>query len=216
MGGVGPIPWAEIEENIREGREDWIEKSRLPDPSVAPFKEPGRLKLAECLAWLSFLSKRQNGDPEAELFQFKQVYAGAKPPPSWSAALEPCEKVQRGSNHVYLLKYEPYVQKSQAVAGIAYPKNTWIWLAHLNGQDEPLGNWKGLPPRVETDNSVEALIGEEERASIKKMFSNAWDEVGELIEELIDRVNVAESLGPASVSACILFYLSDTRCRTVY
>lgn len=202
MGGVGPVPWTEIEEDIRAGKETWVLKSRLPDPEKAPLKDPAKLKLAQCQVWLKHMSKRQNGDPPEELFQFVQVYGGTQPPPEWSSALKPFNQVQRGPNLVHLLRYDgKYQTKSQAVKAIPYHKNSWIWYAHEKGHAIPLSHWLGLPSRAETESAPGPLIGEEEQGVIEDTFSTAYEEVQEPIEKLVDAVNKAETLGPASVSA---------------
>jgi hypothetical protein len=204
-GGVGAVPWNEVENNVTE----WITGPRLPDPVKAPFKEPGRLRLEQGLAWLVHLSKRQNGAPTSEHLQWSRAYGSSKPPPSWSAAIQPIEQVPRGQRTVHLLKYDGYFERSQAAVPIPYAKETWLWLAHTKGEGDPSKGWMGLPCRVFLD--AEPLIDRQEMEAMKNMFGEYYDEVKELVEELVTEVNEAEKFAPCEVSHSTSLILTPIR-----
>ncbi|KAB5590132.1 hypothetical protein CTheo_6419 [Ceratobasidium theobromae] len=195
-GGISPVLWAEIKDSIKSEDYKWIEKEQLPDASKALFKEPGQLKLSECLEWLVHLSKRQNGAPATERFQFQQVYASTSPPPSWSCALQPSPQIQRGKHQVYLLHYEGCINQSQVAAGIPYHKSTWEWLAHLDGEGSLSQHWHGLPSCL-LQEVCEPLIGNWEMDVIKEVFCVCDDEVLNKVERLVQLVNKAKKYVPA-------------------
>jgi hypothetical protein len=200
-GGVGPVPWTEVEKSEVKGEKIWFNDAGLPDRKEAPFKEPGKLRLEQGLVWLVHLSKHQNGAPEEECVQWRQVYGSTKPPPPWSTAVQPVTQVPRGQRMVHLLTYDTFLKISQAAVAIPYPNETWVWLAHLNGENNPSSRWMGLPLKLATE--VEPLIDEVELEVMKGMFGAGYEEVAGVVEGLVTLVNDAEKLGPSEVSSTL-------------
>ncbi|CAE6509652.1 unnamed protein product [Rhizoctonia solani] len=195
-GGVGPVPWTTIIESLAAGEVTWFALSRLPDPELAPFLEPRKLKLQQGLIWLPHLAKRQNGAPKDEHFLFNQTFGASKPPPDWSCALRPFTTTQHRNNTVHVLRYDGYIERSQAVSGIRYPKRTWMWMRKLESGVPIQESSRSLPTRA--FGLVEPVISDAEIDAYKVIFQGCWDVVSALVLRMTSLVNQAEDLGPVS------------------
>ena len=212
MGGADEVPWTALEAAHAEGSERFIKKARMP-PKV-PIKDPSRLSLDECEEWLKHLMKRQArketpNDNYDNDFQFHRVWGTTKEPPSWSAAVEKSLYTRKG-RQVWETIFDGYVKVVQATNPIPYSEASWKYAYYLKKQTG-LEHWTGLPSRV--INTLQPIIGPEEKAQELRWFKHGPTDVKELVGRLIDAVNMLEEHAPATVSHPQSF--CPTSCYTI-
>ncbi|KAG9098684.1 hypothetical protein FS749_003251 [Ceratobasidium sp. UAMH 11750] len=196
-GGAGKVPYQEIEAALAKGDYSWIPKECIPEG--APFKEPGYMTLEQTLAWLKIFEGWAIGSLR---FYFTKVYtADRKTKPSVDQASSR-EATTRNGVPVWLAHYTGPVTVPQNVKPVYYPSRSWDYFYYLQdgrvSSAEPLerDHWNGLPSRTESDQPLQGQIGAEEREVIDRIFAGCNDEVRKTVGDLIDAVNMMETLAP--------------------
>ncbi|KAG8722788.1 hypothetical protein FRC09_005722 [Ceratobasidium sp. 395] len=195
-GGNGHVPYKEITEDIAAGHYSWIPQECIPDNTV--FKEPGKLKKAECLVWLNHL---RDWRIDSSSFRFAKVYTVQRslfPSNSQASSLK---EIDRNGVAVYIATYNGPVTAPQNAKAVTYPQEAWDWMYHSLKPGEsssdatklPRGT---LPTRVEGDAGAFTPFDSEEVGMVEKVFSGCEPRPQRIVSNLMDAFNRLEKVLP--------------------
>ncbi|KAG9122295.1 hypothetical protein FRC07_001402 [Ceratobasidium sp. 392] len=195
-GGNGHIPYKEIIEDIEAGHYSWIPKECIPANTV--FKEPGKLKKAECLVWLDHL---RDWRIDSSSFRFAKVYTVKRslfPSNSQASSLK---ELDRNGVGVYLATYNGPVTAPQNAKAVTYPQEGWDYMyyslkAGESSSDATKLPRGALPTCVEGDAGPITPFCSEEVGMVEKIFQACEPRPRKIVSGLMDAFNRLEQVLP--------------------